>query len=324
MADKPDHGDRLVPAGFEDFAVNVVAGPPPAWLTAALRDAPLDRYPDDRPVTAAVAARHGRPAEECLLLSGAAEGFWLLAATRPAAPAVVVPSFTEPLTALRAHGHEPERIARSEADDFALPAVDTDADLLFVTNPCNPTGVLHPRAAVEALVRPGRTVVVDESFMDLVGSEAGSVADRSDLVVLRSLTKSLGVPGVRAGYLLGPAPLVARLASLRQAWPLNALALAALAAWAEQDAPVVARAQAVARDRERFAARLAELPGVRVLPGAANFLLVRVPDGPAVLARLADHRIAVRPTQDLGLTEHHLRIAVRDPAAQDRLLAALR
>ncbi len=319
---RPDHGDRLVPPGHEDFAVNVLDEAPAAWLHDALRDVRLDKYPDDRATTAAVAARHGRAADECLLLNGAAEGFWLLAATRPRSAAIVTPGFSEPFTALRAHGLEPRRLECAEADDFTLRPWRTGAELLFVTNPCNPTGVLHPRAAIERL--EAGTLVVDESFMDLVPGEPESVADHPDLVVLRSLTKSLGIPGVRAGYLLGPAPLVARLAALRQAWPLNAHALAALGAWAEQEEPTRERAERVARDRERLAAKLLELPGVHVVPGAANFLLVRVPDGPATRARLAKHRIAVRPTTDLGLSEHHLRIAVRDAAAQDRLLAAMR
>lgn len=326
---KPDHGDRLVPPGHEDFAVNVVPGGPPPWLTAVLSAAPLDRYPDERPVRAAVAARHGRPPDEVLLLNGAAEAFWLLASTlTPVHPVIVTPSFTEPGTALRAHGHVPTLVRRSERDGFALEpaAIPDDADLVFLTNPDNPTGVLHDADTVATLARPGRVLVIDESFMDLVVGEAGSLAGRRDLpglVVLRSLTKSLGIPGIRAGHLLGPPELVAQLAARRQAWPLNALALAALSAWTQRDAPTAVLAERYAVLRERFVTALERLPGVEVVPGAANFVLVRVPDGPRVRAALETHRTAVRPTSDMGLGEHHLRVAVRDEPAQDRFLAAL-
>ncbi|HEV3497964.1 MAG TPA: aminotransferase, partial [Actinomycetes bacterium] len=93
------HGDLVARPGQLDFAVNIIPGDPPGWLGEALRDG-LSRaaaYPDERPATAAVAARHGRPPEEVVLLNGAAEAFWLLAQVlRPELAVVVQPSFTEP------------------------------------------------------------------------------------------------------------------------------------------------------------------------------------------------------------------------------------
>ena len=329
---RPLHGDRMVPAGHEDFAVNVACGGPPQWLARALRealDAGAERYPDEREAVAAVAARHRRHEDSVLALNGAAEAFWLLAAvSRPRRPVVIAPAFTEARTALRGQGHEPELIGRREVDGFALDpeAVPHDADLVVVANPCNPTGTLHSADTVAALVRPGRTVVVDEAFMDFVPGEPESLTDRSDLpglVVLRSLTKVLAVPGIRAGYLLADPHLVTELAAARQPWSVNALALAALRAWAAREAPTAGIAEHVARARERLAASLRALAGVSVHPGAANFLLMRVPDGPRVLAGLRERRIAVRPTTDLGLDADHLRVAVRDDAANDRLVTAL-
>jgi histidinol-phosphate/aromatic aminotransferase/cobyric acid decarboxylase-like protein/adenosyl cobinamide kinase/adenosyl cobinamide phosphate guanylyltransferase len=330
VAPRPLHGDRLVRPGDDDFAVNVVPETP-QWLADALRAALDDvgRYPDERAATAAVAARHGRPPAEALALNGAAEAFGLVAAALcPRRPVVVAPSFAEPAAALRAVGHEPLLVHLGGDTGFALDlqAVPADADLVLVANPCNPTGTLHAAASVAALARPGRTVVVDEAFMDLVPGEPESLAgDRRTpgLVVVRSLTKSLGIPGVRAGYLLGPAATVARLAGHRQAWPVNALALAALSAWAARDAPTAAVAERVAEQREHLAGALAALPGVEVHPGAANFLLVRVPDGPRVVAALRRRRIAVRSTEDLGLSADHIRVAVRDAAASRRLVSAL-
>jgi histidinol-phosphate aminotransferase len=313
---KAPHGDKMVRPGDEDFAVNVVEGPPPQWLTDAVMNAwhRIGPYPDEAKARRALAAKHGVEPENVLVLNGAAEGFWLLAATIPGAAAIVMPAFGEPRAALRAHGREPILIHRPPP--FTLPEVDDEVQLLFVTNPCNPTGVLHPANDVKTLTRPGRTLVVDESFMDFVPAPQPSVAGHQDLVVLRSLTKAYSIAGLRAGYLIGPEPLVTRLDARRQAWPVNALALAAMTAWAQQPPDdIPAR---TATTRAALQARFEQL-GLHVYPGAANFLLVKVPSG--TTERLRERGIAVRPTEDLGLDAEHIRVAVREDAG--RLIAAL-
>ncbi|HSH22389.1 MAG TPA: cobyric acid synthase, partial [Candidatus Caenarcaniphilales bacterium] len=229
------HGDRMVPPGHLDFAVNVVPGGPPRWLHSRLRNA-LDavaRYPDEREVATRLAAHWGRSPAEVLPTNGAAEAFWLLAAVlRPRRAVVIHPAFTEPEAALRAFGRPTERVFR-RADDFALHPrqVPDDADLVFVCNPNNPTGTLDRAERIAQLVRRGRIVVVDEAFMDFCPEQEETLGGRSDLpglVVVRSVTKLWSLPGLRAGYLLGPADTLARLREARQPWPLNTLACTAL------------------------------------------------------------------------------------------------
>jgi histidinol-phosphate/aromatic aminotransferase/cobyric acid decarboxylase-like protein/adenosyl cobinamide kinase/adenosyl cobinamide phosphate guanylyltransferase len=326
-----EHGDTQVPRGHLDFAVNVVPGGPPRQVRERLASAleSIERYPDDGPATGAVAGRHGRAPEEALVLNGAAEAFWLLAhALRPRCAVCVHPSFTEPEAALRSAGAEVVRAQRDPRDFSLAPGViDPAADLVVVGNPNNPTGNLDPAATLAGLARPGRVLVVDEAFMDLVPGEAESLARRGDLpglVVVRSLTKAWALPGLRAGFLLGPPDVVATLRAARQPWSVNSLALAALEAYGNGDLPSAAVAGEVALAREELAARLRTLPGVRVWPSAANFLLIRVPDGPAARRGLRERCIAVRAASTFpGLTPDHLRVAVRTPEDNGLLVAAL-
>ena len=141
-----DHGDRQVPAGTLDLAVNVL-GPTPGWLLDELRDVDLVGYPDPGPALAALAARHGTAPGRCLVLHGAAEAFTLVAqALRPRLAACVHPSFTAPEAALRAAGVPVHRVLRDPALDFALhpAAVPEEADLVVLGRPDNPTGRLDP------------------------------------------------------------------------------------------------------------------------------------------------------------------------------------
>jgi histidinol-phosphate aminotransferase len=317
--------------GQLDFAVNVIPGGPPGWLRAELLAA-LNRavsYPDEGPAIAAIAERHRRDPGEVLPTNGSAEAFWLLASVlRPARSVVVHPTFTEPEVALRVAGHAVQRSYR-RPDSFALDpgAVPDDADLVVVGNPNNPTGNLDRADQVAGLARPGRVLLVDEAFIEFTGDEAQSLAGRGDLpglVVVRSLTKLWALPGVRAGYLLCAPDLAATLRAARQPWSVNTVACAALAACAGDRITASRVAERVTAARQELAGALGGLPGVRVWPSAANFLLLQVPEGPAVRSGLAERGVAVRPADSFpGLGPDHLRIAVRSPEDNRRLVAAL-
>lgn len=326
------HGDREVGAGDTDHAVNVMAGGPPEWLRQVLREAleeGVGRYPSEEEATAALAALHGRDPEEVVPTNGAAEALWLLpAALRPSLATCLHPAFTEAEAALRTHGVAVARVLRDPERDFALDpaAVPGNADLVVLGNPASPSGTLDPAAALLALRRPGRVVVVDEAFMDLVPGEPATLARErvGDVIVVRSLTKSLAVPGLRAGYALAPPELAARLRAVRPPWSANTLALAALAAAANRPGSLAAAAERAQRERQDLARRLDALAGVRVWPGSANFCLVEVPDGPRTLASLRERGIAVRPAASFpGLGPGHLRITARGTAENERLARAL-
>ncbi|MBA8930093.1 histidinol-phosphate aminotransferase [Kutzneria viridogrisea] len=331
------HGDVDAIPGLADFAVNVRLDRPPGWLRDRLAAA-LDRlggYPseaEDLAARRAVATRHGREPDEVLVLNGAAEGFALLPELASELSAVVHPSFTEPEVALADAGVPVHRVQLAAEDGYQLRPglVPDEADLVVVGNPTNPTSVLHPARVLTELARPGRVLVVDEAFMDAVPGEPESLAATRvpGLIVLRSLTKTWALPGLRAGYAIAEPDLLARLGRRRPQWPVGTLALEAVRACSEPAAVAEAEAAAIelVTHRVELAAALAALPGVEVHdPASAPFLLLRVKDGEHVRRALRDRGFAVRRGDTFpGLGADHLRVAVRSPQRCAPLIVALR
>ncbi|MDT4939317.1 MAG: histidinol-phosphate aminotransferase [Pseudonocardiales bacterium] len=315
------HGDRDAGPGLVDLAVNVRPGTPPQWLRRRLAAVDLARYPDTSAATRALGSRHGRPPAEVLLTSGAAEAFTLIArARRPRHAVVVHPQFTEPEVALRAAGHDVQRVVLREPFVLDPAAIPEDADLVVIGNPTNPTSVLHPAETLRALSRPGRVLVLDEAFADAVPGEPHSLAGTGDvpgLLVVRSLTKTWGLAGLRVGYVLGAAGAIADLAAAQPHWAVSSLAAEACLACTEP--PALAEAATWARgltaDRAHLADLLADLPGVRVVPNAAApFLLVHTPTR-ELWTPLRERGFAVRRGDTFpGLGTGWIRVAVRDRA----------
>ncbi|MFI5807393.1 Rv2231c family pyridoxal phosphate-dependent protein CobC [Streptomyces sp. NPDC051561] len=333
------HGDaevRGADPGLVDLAVNVRSHTPPHWLKeriAASLDT-LAAYPDGRAARAAVAARHGLPVERVLLTAGAAEAFVLIArAVTARRPVVVHPQFTEPEAALRDAGHEVGRVLLRAAEGFRLDpgAVPEEADLVVIGNPTNPTSVLHPAVAIAQLARPWRTLVVDEAFMDAVPGEPEALAGRTDvpgLIVLRSLTKTWGLAGLRIGYLTAAPETVALLERAQPLWPVSTPALVAAEACVSPRAlaEAAAAARSIEADRVHLLAGLAELGGVEVVEESrASFVLIRLDGARDVRERLRAAGFAVRRGDTFpGLDEGWLRVAVRDRATTDGFLRELR
>jgi histidinol-phosphate aminotransferase len=314
------HGDQDVAPGMLDFAVNVRHARPPSWLVQRLaaRLPELARYPSIGDVHAAqdaVAGRHRRARDEVVPLAGAAEGFALLSNLRPARAAIIAPSFTEPAVALSVAGIPVHHVVLEPPFSLDGVQVPDDADLVVVGNPTNPTSVLHTREQLLALRRPGRILVVDEAFADSVPGEPESLAGDSlpDVLVLRSLTKTWSLAGLRVGYALGSPDVLARLTAQRAHWPVGTLQLTAIAACCAPQAvaEAVADAARLVALRAEMVAGLESL-GATVVDGRAPFVLFRTPDADRIRKVLQNKGITVRRCDTfVGLDEHYLRAAVR-------------
>ncbi|HET6658467.1 MAG TPA: threonine-phosphate decarboxylase CobD [Rubrobacter sp.] len=338
------HGDLVsrsldVHAGeLLDFSQNInPLGAPSNALEAARRAVYEDsgRYPDLEYIglREALAAYLGVGAEMVVPTNGGAEALFL--AARAAATGgralVLEPTFSEYAAAARASGMEPvRRVARRrEEEGFGWdPTSYRDLEgvsVVFLCNPNNPTGdmlgrdeVLEVAACVE---EAGAVLVVDEAFADFVPEI--SVTDMIDrgLWVARSFTKFFAIPGLRLGCLL--CDDAGRVQALQPSWPVNAVAAAAGIAAVRDRGFAEASIAELARLREDLFGALDAIPGLRPFPGAANFLLVRGPDG--LPERLARRRVLVRGCGPFyGLGPEYFRVAVRSAEENGRLVAAIK
>jgi len=325
------HGDADLVPGLVDLAVNVRTGGTPAWLAERIRGTDLAAYPDQAEALKAVAARHARTVDEVLLTAGAAEAFVLIArAVRPRHAVVVHPQFTEPEAALRNAGHDVEQIVLPYPFTLDPALIPEAADLVFVGNPTNPTSVLHARETLRALRRPGRLVVVDEAFADCIPGEPESLAAQADLdgiVVLRSLTKTWALAGLRIGYVLASPAVIDALRAAQPLWPVSSPALTACLATAEPAAlaEVDAWATDLTTGRDHLVAGLAGLPAVRLVPNPSACFVLLDTGTPDIRIRLQHEGFAVRRGETFpGLDAGWIRVAVRNGHTTDRFVTALR
>ena len=197
--------------------------------------------------------------------------------------------------------------------------------LVWLATPNNPTGRALPLASIERVppLAPG-LVVVDEAYAEFAGTSLLPRAlEFPNLVVMRTLSK-IGLAGVRLGYAVGQPAWIAEFDKVRSPYNVNALTQAAVPVVLGAAEVLEAQVARIRAERSRLAAALAAMPGVRVTPSDANFLLVRVPDAGAAQARLHAAGILVK-NLDGGhpLTSNCLRITVGTPSENDALIRAL-
>ncbi len=353
----PPHGGNLSqearrlgmqPSQLLDASASLVPFRPPRALRRALSSAiqgqALRDYPDraQADLRSAIASWHGLDPDQVLGGNGAAELFtW---AARDAAVAglnaLPQPGFADYSRALACWGGavEPQPLPLEWGDcwpqPFPLAALKETSEVIWITNPHNPTGQLWSRRSLEPLLARYALVICDEAFLPLVpGGEGQSllplVAGHPNLVVIRSLTKLFAIAGLRLGYAVAAADRLQRWHGWRDPWPVNGLALAAGVAVMNDPAGLQRWQQRVQRWVQKegswFRAQLEAIPGLRAYPSAANYLLIQGEQSLLELREcLALDGVLLRDCRSFaGLGERWLRIGLQDRRGNQRILRAL-
>jgi len=202
---------------------------------------------------------------------------------------------------------------------------------VFLANPNNPTGTcVDPRALERflAAVPPDVIVVLDEAYYEYLPPEARPdalqfVREGRRLLILRTFSKIYGLAGLRIGYGIGPAPLVALLHRVREPFNTNSLAQVAAAA-ALDDVDHVAASRTANEAGRAFLTAECRAMGLAVVPSVANFLLMDTgrPGGQMTDALLR-HGVIVRPVAGYGFATH-LRVTIGTAQENQKCVGALR
>jgi L-threonine-O-3-phosphate decarboxylase len=350
-------------ADILDFSANINPLGPPACVGAALLQGieQLGHYPDpdSGELVAAIADHCGVEAARVVAGNGAEQLIWWLPRVLGARRVVVTgPAYLDYARAAAVWKLPVETLLLRADEEFALDAGRLDriaapGDLIWIGHPNNPTGRPASLDALRPLIerRPGVWWAIDEAFIDFVADGRSAARwDLPNLVVVRSMTKFYALAGLRLGYAILPDIAAAALRAHLPAWSVNTPAQ--LAGTAILRDPALAEFAAssrslIAEQRETLARAFSGL-GFKVYASAANYLLLRVPPGEegracssaaageldaaagefdaAALARvlLEGEGIAVRVCDNYsGLDGRYLRVAVRGPADNRRLIAAV-
>jgi histidinol-phosphate aminotransferase len=298
-------------------------GPSPGAVEA-MRQA-LDHsnlYPEDdcRLLRREVASYHGLPPEQVMITAGSTAMLSLLCQTllAPGLNAVTSEcSFIVYSMAVQAAGgrlvEAPMRDDRFDLEAI-LAAIDPNTRIVFLANPNNPTGTMVEAQVVENFIErlPGHVVLVlDEAYYEFAqhfselrkvnySNSLDYVRQGASVVVLRTFSKAHGLAGLRIGYGVGPAELLAYCARMRSTFSVSSIAQAAALAALEDSLHIRRAVENTVTQSQRMETGLSAL-GYRVVPTSANFLFCDLGEDAATFAKgLQEEGVAVRPLGHWG------------------------
>ncbi len=320
------HGDDLYKyKGIRaNFSSNVYGATDNSKLVAHLQqELPrlVSSYPEPEPFTLQqqIADFHGVKPSEVLLTNGATEGIYLIAQLKAGSRThIIQPTFSEYADACRLHKHQ-------------LIGLDKEkVDTLWFCNPNNPTGKLWDEEELMSGFNRDTLFIIDRSYDYFARRPLTPVREmlrqNRKQIFIHSFTKSLKIPGVRLGYIIGTEELVQQIRALRQPWSVNALAIESAKFFlSNQPYEGIDRTELFA-ECDRLITQLNGIKGIKVYPTDTHFFLMETPFKASELKErlVKDYGLLVRDASNFeGLSERHLRIATQTGCENNLLFQAI-
>ena len=343
--EKFQHGGQIYKADgstgdWLDFSANINPLGLSPFVKKALAEniGGIVNYPDPAvtELKNALTAHYKIPAENLVLLNGAAEFFYLFLNTfRPKKVTIPVPSFSEYEKAAVATNCEINFFVTKAAENFSVnieklikEIVEKGSDCVIIGQPNNPTGTF---LSVEKILRLAKVakVIVDESFIDFLpnAESCRNFVDGGKIFAVQSLTKFFAIPGLRLGFAVAEKKFAERLNFCKDVWNVNFLAQKAGVAALADEKFISSTRERLKEEKKFFVGQLKKIRKVEVFEPSANFVLFRVNSDKAknLLKKMRDEKILLRSCENfVGLDEKYFRSAIRSREENIRLLDALK
>jgi len=330
-----------------DFCYLVNPFFPPQRMKDELRanfDTLLTEYPSGMHVNSLLAAKNFDVHEENILVgNGAAELIKSLMGILSGQTGFIRPTFEEYPNRYSA---ENAVIFIPDNKDFFYSAndiinhfADKEINNLVIINPDNPSGNYIPYTDLLHLVEwtglKGINLIVDESFVDFAEEDNNTlivqniISSNPHLYVMKSISKSYGVPGLRLGVLAsGDTKTIATMKKDVAIWNINSFGEFYLQIEEKYKKDYAAALKKIKAERNRFQKELAGIEGIRVIPSQANFImveLVKTVSSKALLKNmLVKHNMLIKELTAKTNGGNYLRLAVRNTKDNDSLISALK
>lgn len=303
----------------------------------------LVHYPDNShsELKQALATYHGLSTANIVVANGSTEIIYQLPAMLPGRRALIIsPAFNEYVRSLEQQQWEARHFLLKPENNFSIDlaaleqALAGGYDALYLCNPGNPNGTLYTLEIIEKIyslcIASGTFLVLDEAFMDFCENSSAKhdIVKGDNGMVLRSMTKFFGIPGLRLGYALSSSTMAERLDAMGGPWSVNTLALTAGVAALQDREHNQRTVEYIRQERSSFFDHLSELKQLKVYPSCSNFILAEITNCMSAMElrdRLMRQRLLIRDcTNFMGLSPQFFRVAVRTTAENERLVGALK
>lgn len=329
----PGHGDDIYINGRDikaNFSSNVYRHINHSGLFRHLQDSfpKINSYPEPDSGTLAnlIAEKTGTRRESIIVTNGATEAIYLVASTfRGKQSAILSPTFAEYNDACTLYEHRVRLID-------SLSGITNEDEILWICNPNNPTGTVIPATDLQNLICEikDKIIVIDQSYGELTKDATlpiSTVNKDNNLIIIKSLTKEYGIPGLRVGYIASDKRLCSMINTRCLPWSVNILASEAAKFLITKGDPGF-NIYALLEETQRFMREIADIPGFLTFDTRTNYFLCKHDSTKASELKewlLAEHGLLIRDASNFrGLDDKYFRIAAQLPEENNLLINALK